>query len=88
LGDRSLALPPLDRHRAVRLVDSLRVRPLLDGVRGRPATDVGALVDALVRLSWLAADLGEHIAEMDVNPFVVGPRGGVAVDALVIPRPD
>ncbi len=85
LRDRRLALPPLDAPRARRLVDRLRIRPLLDGVRGHPAADVDALVDAVVRLSWLAHDLGEELAALDVNPVICGPQGCVAVDALVIP---
>ncbi len=86
LRDRRLALPPLDPPRARRLVDRLKIRPLLDGVRGMPAADVEALVRAIVALSWLAHDLGEELEALDVNPVICGPRGCVAVDALVIPR--
>jgi acyl-CoA synthetase (NDP forming) len=86
LKDRRLALPPLDEIRARRLVDRLAIRPLLDGVRGQPAADVGALTRAIVALSWLAHDLGEHLDALDVNPLICGPGGCVAVDALVVPR--
>jgi acyl-CoA synthetase (NDP forming) len=85
LGDRRLALPPLDEPRARRLLDRLRIRPLLDGVRGRPPADVDAVVDAVVRLSVLAADLGDRLEALDVNPLICGPGGCVAVDALVVP---
>ena len=83
--DRRLGLPPLDRAAAARLVDALAVRPVLDGVRGAQPADVGGLVDAMVRLSVLAQDLGDMIDELDVNPMIVGPHGAVAVDALVVP---
>ena len=86
LKDRRLALPPLDDVRARRLVDELRVRPLLDGVRGQPPTDVDALVNAIVGLSWLAHDLGDRLEAFDVNPVICGPEGCVAVDVLVLPR--
>jgi acyl-CoA synthetase (NDP forming) len=86
LNDRRLALPPLDEMRANRLIDELKVRPLLDGVRGRSAADVGALVRAIVAVSWLANDLGDHLEALDVNPVICGPAGCLAVDALVIPR--
>jgi len=86
LKDRRLALPPLDEARAMRLIDRLEIRPLLDGVRGQPAADVGALARAVVALSWLAHDLGEHLDALDANPVICGPNGCVAVDALVIPR--
>jgi acyl-CoA synthetase (NDP forming) len=86
LGDRRTALPPLDDGRAASLVDRLSVRPLLDGVRGRSAADVGAVVRALVRLSALALDLGDRIEALDVNPLIAGPDGCVAADALVVAR--
>lgn len=85
LKDRRLGMPPLDEVRARRLLDGLKSRALLDGVRGAPASDVGAVVRAVVALSALAQDLGEHIAALDVNPLIAGPGGCVAVDALVIP---
>jgi acetate---CoA ligase (ADP-forming) len=83
LGDRRLALPPLDEARASKLIDRLDVRPLLDGVRGAPPADVNSLARALSRLSLLAGDLGDLIGALDVNPVIVGSRGCVAVDALV-----
>jgi acyl-CoA synthetase (NDP forming) len=86
LGDRRLAMPPLDAERAHALIDRLRVRPLLDGVRGSPPADVESVSRALVALSWLAHDLGDHLDAVDVNPLIAGPKGCVAVDALVIPR--
>jgi acetate---CoA ligase (ADP-forming) len=86
LNDRRLALPPVDEARARSLIDELRVRPLLDRVRGRSAADVGALVAAIVAVSWLAHDLGDHLEALDVNPVICGPAGCLAVDALVIPR--
>lgn len=85
LRDRLLALPPLDETRARRLIDRLEARPLLDGVRGRPAASVAALARSMARLSLLAQDLGDLIGALDVNPIIVGPRGCVAVDALVEP---
>jgi acyl-CoA synthetase (NDP forming) len=86
LGDRRLALPPLDEYRARSLIDRLRTRPLLDGVRGAPAADVDALAGVVVAFSRLASDLGDRLAAVDANPVVCGPDGCVAVDALVVPR--
>ena len=84
LDDVSLRLPPFDRDEAQAMVDGLRGRKILDGVRGAPPVDVGAAVDAILRLADLAADVGDLVAEIDVNPFVVLPKGGVAVDCLVV----
>jgi len=87
LHDRALAVPPLDEAGARRLVDRLQMRPLLDGVRGAAAADIGSLAHAVSRLSVLAADLGDRLAELDVNPMIVSPEGCVAVDALVVAAP-
>jgi acetyltransferase len=58
---------------------------LLRGFRRRPAADLEALEDTLVHVSYLAMHLEGHLAELDINPPMVLPRGqGVkAVDALV-----
>jgi acyl-CoA synthetase (NDP forming) len=85
LRDRRFALPPLDHGRALGMLDRLAVRPLLAGVRGGRPVDLDAVADAIVRLSVLAADLGDRLAALDVNPLVAGPEGCVAVDALVVP---
>ena len=55
-------------------------------LRGRSAATSRRSLKALVRFSMLAADLGEWIEQMDVNPLLVSPQGCVAVDALVITR--
>jgi len=86
LKDRKLALPPLDEAAAMRLIDGLAIRPILDGVRGAAPADVGALAHAISRLSVLAAEVGDQIEALDVNPVIVSPTGCVAVDALILPR--
>jgi acyl-CoA synthetase (NDP forming) len=86
LKDRLLAMPPLDEVRARSMVDRLKVRQLLDGVRGQPASNIDALAEAVVALSWVAHDLGDHLGALDANPVICGADGCVAVDALVIPR--
>src|SRR5215210_8503970 len=83
LGDRRLAMPPLNEARAMRLIDRLAAHPLLDGVRGAPPANAGSLALAMSRLSSLAWDLGDLIGALDINPLIVGPNGCVAVDALV-----
>ena len=59
---------------------------LLQGFRGRPAADLEALADTLVRVAYLAMHLEGHLAELDINPLMVLPSGqGVkAVDALAV----
>jgi hypothetical protein len=87
LKDRCLAFPPLDAARAIELIGRLRIRPLLDGVRGAAPANVSSLAHAVSRLSLLAQDLGDLVEAIDVNPVIVSAAGCVAVDALVVPRP-
>ena len=89
LGDVTFRVPPFGRDEAVRMLDELQGRPLLDGARGAPAVDIGALVDVVMKVQTLAVDLASpafdvQLAELDVNPLVVRPRGAVALDALVV----
>ena len=86
LHDRALGLPPIDDVAALRLIDRLKIRPILDGVRGGAPSDVAALAHAVSRMSVLAEDLGDLIDAIDVNPVIVSPTGCVAVDALVASR--
>ena len=86
LHDRALGLPPLDDAAALRLIDRLKIRPILDGVRGAAPSDVAALAHAVSRMSVIAEDLGDLDDAIDVNPVIVSPAGCVAVDALVLPR--
>jgi hypothetical protein len=83
LGDRVVRLPPLDDERAMAAVDRLRIAAVLDGVRGAPPADRGAVASAIASLSRLAVELGDHIAALDVNPLRCGPDGCVALDVLV-----
>jgi acyl-CoA synthetase (NDP forming) len=85
LADRRVALPELDGPSAQRLLDGLSVRPLLAGTRGRPPIDLAAVSEAIVRMSVLAATLGDGLAAVDANPLICRPDGCVVVDALVVP---
>ena len=77
-------LPPIGNAGVMRLLRGLKAYPLLTGARGRQPIDFDALADAVARLSVLAADLGDLIEEMDINPLIASPDGVMAVDALVI----
>lgn len=87
LQDVVFALPPFDAVEARRLVDRLRLRPLLDGARGAPPADLAAFCAAAANFSVLAAGLGDRLESLDVNPVLVRPRGCIAVDAFVKPVP-
>jgi acyl-CoA synthetase (NDP forming) len=86
LTDRAVALSPIDALTARRLIEGLKVHRLLAGWRGAPAADIDALADCVARLSLLAAEHSDSIAEIDVNPVIVHPEGCIAVDALIVSK--
>jgi acyl-CoA synthetase (NDP forming) len=88
LKDVAFRLAPVTPSMAREMIAEIKGYPLLAGARGRAPADVDALADAIVRLSALAVDLKDHVAELDINPLFVFERGkGVkAADALIRPR--
>ena len=87
-NDVALRLCPINFQEARDMVLGVKGAKLLQGFRGQPAADVGALCDTLVRVSHLAVNLEGTLAELDINPLMVLPAGqGVkATDALVVFR--
>lgn len=86
LQDRKLLLLPTTEQAVRQALLSLKGAPLLKGVRGRPAVNIDAVIDAALKLSQLSADFDRRLAEVDINPLIVYPTGVVAADALVILR--
>ncbi|MFE2299579.1 acetate--CoA ligase family protein [Streptomyces sp. NPDC059445] len=88
LQDFAVRVPPFGDDQARAMLSELRGRALLDGVRGGPPVDVDALVEVVIRVQRMALELGDEIAELDINPLMVLPRGqgAVALDALVLCR--
>ncbi len=86
MRDVAFAPMPLGPEEARALLDRLRGRRLLDGVRGAGPADVTALIEAMVGLSRLAGDHAQVIREIDLNPVIVHPEGkGISiVDALIL----
>ena len=74
---------PLDRHEAAGMLDEIRARALLDGVRGDKAIDREKLIGLLLDVSRVAMTHRE-ITEIDLNPVIVGPNGYTIVDARML----
>jgi len=81
--DRALALPPLNRTLARRMMERTKIYRALQGVRGQKAVDLQELETILVRFSQLLADFSD-IQEIDINPLLASPNRLVALDARVL----
>jgi hypothetical protein len=84
--DVAFAAPPITRDKARAMIERTHVARLLRGYRSTQTRDIDAVVDALVALGRIAEDLSDVVQSIDINPFVVLPRGGFALDALFVPR--
>ncbi len=84
--DVAFALPPFDAAYARRLVDKLRLRPLLSGVRGARPAAIAAFCEMAADFSVLVAALDERLQEVDINPVIVSEESCIAVDALIVGR--
>jgi acetyltransferase len=81
--DRALALPPLNRTLARRMMESTKIYRALKGVRGRPPVDMNALESLLVAFSQLVVEQ-PRIKEIDINPLLASPERLLALDARVV----
>ena len=84
--DMTLRLVPVSRSVAKEMVDELKTSAILKGFRGRPITDIDALVDAILAFSNMLVAIGNKLQEAEINPLFVLPRGQgvVAADGLVL----
>jgi len=87
--DTVIRLAPITEQEAHEMIREVRSWPLLDGARGAEPADVDALAKALSGLSRFAAANADRVSTIDVNPFVVWPKGkgAAALDALVALTP-
>ncbi|HZC96447.1 MAG TPA: acetate--CoA ligase family protein [Bradyrhizobium sp.] len=84
MKDVALAGAPLDEDEARQLIRKTKAGVKIRGYRGKPALHEASAVKALVGLSNLMADAGNRIASIDVNPFLINSKLGVAVDGLIV----
>ncbi|MCL5271408.1 MAG: acetate--CoA ligase family protein [bacterium] len=72
--DVSFRLAPIQLSSAERMIQQIKAYKILTGIRGNPPCDIGAIEEALIRLSHLVCD-HPSITELDINPLIVHPRG-------------
>jgi acetyltransferase len=87
LKDRAIALPPLNRLLARRLMEDTHVYRLLKGYRNIAPANLMLVEEILIRLAQLVTDFSE-IEELDINPFIITQKGACALDARVLLKPD
>jgi len=85
LKDVTFRVAPFGRQDAEEMLDEIRAKALLRGVRGKPPADREALVETLLRISQMVTDFPE-IVEMDINPLMVYERGrgAIALDMRLV----
>jgi len=86
LGDRALALPPLNTFITRTLIGQTRAARLLGQFRNLPPVDMAALEAVLWRVSEMVCELPE-IRELDLNPLVADENGAIALDARMVIEP-
>lgn len=82
LADQAFRLTPVTEDAANDMIASTRISHVLDGWRGSPPLDVAGLTELLMRVSYLA-DAVPEIAELDLNPVIVGRYRNWVVDARI-----
>lgn len=83
LKDVAFRLVPLEEKDARQMIQEIKGRPILEGVRGQPPADLAALQDTLLKVSKFVEEHPE-IRELDLNPVFAYPDGAVAVDARIV----
>jgi len=84
MKDVTFHIAPITKEESLQMLRSTKSYALLKGVRGQASVDLDAIAEALQRISQLVTDFPQ-IAEMDINPFIVGTVGSesIAADARI-----
>jgi acetyltransferase len=83
MGDRSVALPPLNSFLVKDLIQGTHIAKMLGAFRHMPAVNMDALESLLLRVSEMVCEL-PMLMEMDINPLILDEHGALAADARVI----
>ena len=85
LKDVTFRVAPFTRIEAKAMLEEIRSKALLEGVRGNPPIDKEAIIDTLLKMGQLVQDFPE-IAEFDINPLIVYPegQGAIAIDMRLV----
>ena len=84
LNDVAMRHAPFDEHEALAMLRELRMGAVLDGVRGQPGVNRLGIARMISKLSFWAAAMQPWLAELDLNPVLVGAQGPLAVDCVMV----
>jgi acetyl-CoA synthetase len=80
--DTRCLLAPATKVEIRDALQQLRIAPILNGYRGKPAANINALVDTVIALQ--DAVVGSSVVEVELNPVLATTTSAIAVDALLI----
>jgi len=83
MKDVSFRVVPVEERDAEQMIDEIKGRAILDGVRGQPPADKTAIRNVILKVSEFV-ERNPHILELDLNPMLVYPDGVIAVDARIV----
>lgn len=87
LEDSASLLLPAARDDMETALRGLKVFALLAGFRGKPAADLGAILDAIEAIQAYALANADDLEEVEVNPLICTATGAIAADALIRKAP-
>lgn len=85
--DRASLLIPARAEAVEGALRSLRIWPLIEGYRGKPAANLDAIVAAVTAVQDYVIANADSVSEVEINPLMCTPDAAVAVDALLRTAP-
>lgn len=82
LKDVNFRVIPIERKDAVEMIESLKTKKLLEGIRNQEAADKEKIVDILMKISDFV-ERNPSLRELDINPLFVNENRAIAADALI-----
>lgn len=83
MKDVSFRIVPVTERDALQMIDEIKGKAILDGVRGQPPADKTAIASAILKVSEFV-ESNPQVVELDLNPMLVYPSGAIAVDARIV----
>ncbi len=83
LADSASLLLPVTADDILAALGRLRIAPLLDGYRGKPAADHQAIVNAVLAVQAYVTAHASCLTEVEINPLICTAGRAVAADALI-----